>query len=130
MIAPWLEPSTIQTIMTACRALVPDKIFLWNPDGKYLKHHYANPKSKHYAGPEKILGHYIQEVLPAETSDRVLSVMRVAWLGHQMQCCTILLPLEGVKYKVCIRFFPNQHSIIGLVNDFKISTDTRTAFLS
>ena len=109
--------STIETIVTACRALLPDKIFLWNPDGKYLRCYYPNPKTKHYAGPDKILGHYIQEVLPGETGDRVLSVMRVAWLGNQMQVCTIQLPLEGVNHKVDIRFFPNSHSIFGLVND-------------
>jgi hypothetical protein len=108
--------------MASCRAVIPDKVFLWNPDGKYLRHHYSNPNAKHYAGPKKIIGHYIQDVLPAETANLVLSVIRVAWLGHQMQFCTIQLPLEGIEHKVCIRFFPNRYSIIGLVNDFKVPT--------
>ena len=119
MIATWVEQPTIETIMAASRACIPDKVFLWDPDGKYLRHHYANPQVKHFAGPEKFLGHYIQEVLPGKIGDRVLSVMRVAWLGQQMQYCTIQLPLEGMEYKVCIRFFPTPNSIIGLVNDFK-----------
>lgn len=125
MIAPLLELSTINLIMASCCSIIPDKVYLWNPDGKYLRHHYSNPKAKHYAGPEKILGHYIQEVLPAEAGDRVLSVMRVAWFGQQMQFCTIQLPLEGIEHKVCIRFFPNRHSIIGLVNDFTVPTNPR-----
>jgi hypothetical protein len=128
MIAPLGDLSIDDQIMKACRVFIPDKVFLWNPDGKYLRHHYSNPRAKHYAGPEKILGHYIQEVLPAETGDQILSVMRVAWLGHQMQFCTIQLPLEGIEHKVCIRFFPKQHSIIGLVNDFKIPTNPRPIF--
>lgn len=110
----------IEPIVTACRALLPDKIFLWNPDGKYLKCYYPNPKTKHYAGPDKIVGHYIQEVLPGKTGDRVLSVMQLAWLRNQIQMCTIQLPLEGEDHKVDIRFFPNSHSIFGLVNDTKI----------
>jgi hypothetical protein len=130
MIAPLLELSTIETITTACRAVLPDKIFLWDPDGKYLRHHYANPMAKHFAGPEKLLGRYIPEVLPGETGDRVLSVLRVAWLGNQIQFCTIQLPLEGADYKVCIRFFPNRYSIIGLVNDFKVPTYSRPAYLT
>ena len=117
MRAPLHQLSTNETIMRACRDLLPDKMFIWNPDGKYLRCYYPNPKTKHYAGPDKILGHYIQEVLPGETGERVLSVMRVAWLGNQMQMCTIQLPLEGVDHKVDIRFFPNSHSIFGLVND-------------
>jgi hypothetical protein len=130
MITPLLELSTIEAITTTCRAVIPDKVFLWDPDGKYLKHHYTNPQAKHFAGPEKLLGRYIQEVLPRETGDLVLSVMRVAWLGNNIQFCTIHLPLEGEEYKVCIRFFPDRHSIIGLVNDFKIPTDPRPAFLT
>jgi hypothetical protein len=115
-----IQCSSIEQIMAACQAHIPDKIFLWNPDGKYLRHYYSNPNAKHYRGPEKILGHYIEEVLPADTGKQVFSVMRVAWLAHQMQLCTIHLPLEGIVHKVHIRFFPNRQAIIGLVNDFKI----------
>lgn len=110
----------IEFPINAWLATYPDKIFVWNPDGKYLGYPYVNPQTKHYVGPEKIIGRYIQEVLPPEIGAKVLSVMRVAWLGHQMQICTIQLPLEGVTHKVCIRFFPQDHIIIGLVNDYKL----------
>ncbi len=109
--------STIDQIVMECRALLPDKIFLWNPDGKYLRCYYPNPRTKHYVGPDKILGRYVQEVLPSETGNLVLSMMRVALLRNQIQVCTIQLPLEGIDHKVDIRFFPNSHSIFGLVND-------------
>lgn len=112
----------IEFPINAWLATHPDKVFVWSPDGQYLSYLYSKPQTRHYVGSEKIIGQYIQEVLPPKIGDQVFSVMRVAWLGRQIQICTIQLPLEGLMHKVCIRFYPQDHSIIGLVNDYKLPT--------
>lgn len=98
--------------------ITPDKIFHWNPDGKYLSYHCLNPQAQHFTGPENILGQYIQDILPSQPAKQTFSVLRVAWLSHQVQFSTIYLPLGTRFHRVDIRFIPKDPTIMGLVNDY------------
>ena len=107
-------------IMAHLITTVPDKLFLWDPEGTYLSYYYLHPKLKHFVGPHGYLNKNVRDVLPEEMADRLGSAIRAAFESQQSQICHLELPLEGLPHRQVVRLVPKGDRVLGMVHDYPV----------
>ncbi|RMH38357.1 MAG: response regulator [Nitrospirae bacterium] len=98
--------------------LRPDKILLWDKDGRYHDVHFLSPPR--HLQPEAFLGRRITEVFPTSCGAILLDLVQRALKTQQRLMTTINLTFPSGKHQWClIRLIPFQRQfILGLVNDY------------
>ena len=109
-------------IMEHLITTVPDKLFLWDADGKYLSHHYLRPNLKHFVGSQAFLNKNVRDVLPKNIAEHIVSALRTAFKTQQCQICHIELPLDGIPHRQVVRLFPSGDRILGMVHDIPLES--------
>lgn len=100
----------------ACQ--LPHKIFVWDPNGKYLDCSFPNPVYGHFHGPEKLTGARITDLFSRAVSARLLKKIAGAWKTREEQFTTLTFERTGLRYQAAISCVPTQEGqIIGIVTD-------------
>lgn len=97
---------------------LPHKIFVWDPNGKYLDCSFPNPVYGHFHGPEKLTGARITDLFSRAVSARLLKKITGAWKTGEEQFTMLTFERTGLRYQAAISCVPTQEGqIIGIVTD-------------